>query len=223
LKIRNIEFDKFGAVILLPKNHEGLKTGSRRIRLIDATPYILGWINNHPKKADPDAPLFPFKTTRVQFLTRKYARLAGVTKHSNPHAFRHARLTHLSQIYNEMELREFAGWGRESNMPSVYIHISGKDLDRKLLEHHGLLEEEKKLQEETRPLKPLKCPRCEVINPADAGYCYKCSMALTLNAATEAVIKREYTDNLMNKLLEYPEVQELLKLKLADLEKQHPT
>ena len=223
LKIKNVSFDKYGAIIILPKNHEGLKTGSRRLRLIDSTPYLQAWINAHPKKGNPEAPLWPspqgggLKIVQVQHLVKKYAEKAGVKKHVHPHLFRHSRLTQLAQIYSEMELRELAGWSKTSNMPSIYLHVSGKSLDKKLLEHHGLLEPEEKKEAEAKPLKPLKCPRCETTNPADAKFCYKCSMILTLGAAVELEGKRKHTDDLMRDLLEDPEMQKMMRRKLAKM------
>ncbi|MBA7594647.1 Tyrosine recombinase XerC [subsurface metagenome] len=225
LKIRNVDFDKYGGIILLPKNQEGLKTGSRRIRLIDTAPYLQGWINAHPKKNDPDAPLWlgnrgtALKITQTQALIKKYTAKAGVKKRVHPHLFRHSRLTALAKMpyINEMDLRIIAGWTRDSAMPAVYLHLGGRDVDRKLLQHRGLLEEEEKLEAEEKPLEPLKCPRCETINPADAKFCYKCSMALTLKAVVELEEKRERADDLMNRLFEDPEVRDLLKRKIEKM------
>ncbi len=222
LKIRNVDFDKYGAIIILPKNCTGLKTGSRRIRVIDSTPYLQKWINAHPRKNDPDAPLWMgnrddgLKITQVQALVKHYAAKAGITKNCHPHLFRHSRLTHLSQIYNEMELRLVAGWTRSSTMPAIYLHLGGKDVDKKMLEHRGLLKEGETIEAEEKPLQPIKCLRCKTINPADGKYCYKCSMALTQEAAVEL----EHTDNLMNRLFEDPEYRSLVRRKLEEMQTQ---
>jgi len=34
------------------------KTGVRRVRTINATPYLHDWLNMHPNKDDPEAPLW---------------------------------------------------------------------------------------------------------------------------------------------------------------------
>jgi len=44
LKIRDIEFDEFGAVMIIRRG----KTGGRRVRLIECAPSLATWINNHP-------------------------------------------------------------------------------------------------------------------------------------------------------------------------------
>ena len=193
--------------------------------MIDAAPYLQSWINDHPKKNDPNAPLWwgnretALKITQTQALIKKYATKAGVKKRVHPHLFRHSRLTHLAKMpyINEMDLRIIAGWTRDSAMPAVYLHLSGRDVDRKLLEHRGLLKEEETLEAEEKPLEPIKCQRCETINPADAKFCYKCSMALTLKAAVELDGKRKHTDDLMDRLLDDPEIKALLKRKIAEI------
>lgn len=45
LKIKNIQFDRYGAVIILPRRgrKNGLKTGQRRIRLFDSMPQIYNY------------------------------------------------------------------------------------------------------------------------------------------------------------------------------------
>lgn len=53
LKIKDVTIDQYGCVIMV----DG-KTGMRRIRLIESSPDLVMWINNHPKKQDRDAPLF---------------------------------------------------------------------------------------------------------------------------------------------------------------------
>ena len=51
--IGHIEFDRYGAVILV----DG-KTGQRRLRLTACVGDLQNWINVHPMKNNPDAPLF---------------------------------------------------------------------------------------------------------------------------------------------------------------------
>lgn len=99
-------------------------------------------------------------------------------------------------------------------MPAVYLHLSGRDVDKRLLEHRGLLEPEERLEEEKKPLKPVKCPRCRTVNPADAKFCFNCSMSLTVEAVAELM----HTDDLMNRLLEDPETQDFLRNKLREMQ-----
>lgn len=50
LKIRNLEFDKYGAKLMV----DG-KTGERRVRLIESVPDLKKWLSMHPDRDNPDA------------------------------------------------------------------------------------------------------------------------------------------------------------------------
>jgi len=116
LSIRDVQLDKYGAVIVV----DG-KTGMRRLRLINAVPDLQLWLNQHPNKNNPDAPLFV--TSRlygtepkgldirtVQNMVKTIAEHARITKNVHPHAFRHGRLTDLVKMgFRESELRIIAG------------------------------------------------------------------------------------------------------------------
>jgi len=124
----------------------------------------------HPYRDNHEAPLFV--TTRlydgkhkrldkrtVQNMTKTISKRAGIQKNIHPHAFRHARLTNLAkQGFSEMELRIIAGWEKNSDMPAVYIHLSGADVENKILEKNGLIEPDEEIK--TPPTKPKECPRC---------------------------------------------------------------
>ncbi len=53
LFIKHVVFDDFGCQIIV----DG-KTGMRRIRLVSSAPYLLEWINLHPRHNEPNAPLW---------------------------------------------------------------------------------------------------------------------------------------------------------------------
>jgi hypothetical protein len=82
-----------------------------------------------------------------------------------------------------MELRIFAGWTKESNMPATYLHLSGADIEKKILAQNGIIEDDRKEAEER--LKPVECPRCKTKNPVGAKYCFTCSMVLDHKLAVE--------------------------------------
>ncbi|MDN7023615.1 integrase [Methanoculleus sp. FWC-SCC1] len=105
----------------------------------------------------------------------------------HPHAIRHARLTSLTRSngkkreLSEKELRLVAGWERNSAMPEVYVHLSGADVERKLLENAGFIDDSPDPADAA--LEPRQCPRCKNLNAHDALYCAACSMALDERAA----------------------------------------
>ena len=190
LNVGGVQFDKYGAVVIV----DG-KTGQRRIRLIDSVPDLQSWLNMHPCRDDPKAPLFI--TTRkyegaprrldhhtVQNLFKTVARRAGIKKNVHPHALRHGRLTELvKKGFSEMELRIIAGWEDNSDMPAVYVHLSGADIEKKILEKNGLIEEDE--DQKAPPTKPKECPRCKTKNSYDSQYCMICSAVLDPKKAKE--------------------------------------
>lgn len=62
----------------------------------------------------------------------------------------------------------------------IYVHLSGSDIERKMLENAGLIDIDEK---GPTTLEPMMCPRCRSLNAFDAIYCSKCSMALNEQAA----------------------------------------
>jgi len=190
LKVGSIQFDNNGGVVIVNG-----KTGMRRIRLIDSVPDLQNWINMHPMRDDSNAPLFvttrlyegqyrPLNERTVQNMMKTVTNRANITKNVHPHALRHAKLTHLAkQGFSEMELRIIAGWENNSDMPAVYIHLSGADVEKKILEKNGLVEPDEEIK--TLPTKPKSCPRCKTKNAYDSQYCMNCSMVLDPKKAKE--------------------------------------
>jgi integrase len=211
LKKRDVQFDQYGCVITVTG-----KTGMRRIRLIDSVPDLQLWINQHTGKLDD--PLFPalpkiekFSRRGAQNVVVRAAERAKIEKNVHAHLFRHSKLTDLTKKgLGEMELRIFAGWENSSNMPATYLHLSGKDVEDKILAINGI----KPIEKEEEQVKPtLKvCPRCNTNNPFDAIYCRTCSMILDQTTATNIESsKSDISKEFFISALQDPEIQELLK------------
>lgn len=95
-KLKHISFDKYGTLLRVKG-----KTGDRRIRLVASTPALQTWLNDHPRKADPDAYLWfkiptqydpKNKTDHLSygFIVRLLSGIAektGVKKNMNPKCF----------------------------------------------------------------------------------------------------------------------------------------
>jgi len=98
---------------------------------------------------------------------------------------------------------EFFGWVQGSDVPSKYVHLSGRDIDDGYDRLHGIEEED---QKEESNLTPKQCPRCGEMNGPDAKYCQRCGMALTLEASEEI---EEATSEFREEFTELAEDQEL--------------
>ena len=224
LQMMNIKFDDKGGILSV----EG-KTGKRDVRIISSVPYLSTWLENHPYKNIPEAPVWtpnrystgPKVMSYDAFsktISRAFKR-AGIDKRCNPHYFRHSRASYLANRLNEFQMDQYLGWVQGSNMPSTYIHMSSSQLDNSLLELNGI-----KMDKNSKEsiLKPIKCPRCDTINSFDSKLCMKCGGALDIVTAIEYEDKlkkeretREKYDKMMNKLMEDPEILEVFKKKLS--------
>jgi integrase/recombinase XerD len=179
LQLKHVVFDEYGAVITLPKG----KTGARRVRLVYSSGYLRNWIDNHPLKLDRNSWLWVSswnEKVHICYMTfwgslRIAAKRAGIEKRVNPHSFRHARATHLAHYLTEQQLKAHLGWTPNSKMAGTYVHLSGKDVDKAILNIYGIATEE---EPGDKALKVTKCPRCKEIQDQKASFCFKCGMPL---------------------------------------------
>jgi len=200
LTVGDIEDHKHGRKVVI----DG-KTGPRRLPLLEATPAINAWLNDHP---DPtkDAPMWcqlraaekklSYHYIRQKLLVRAGERAAkadpetfaadpdapaediGFHKPLNPHHFRHSRASHLANEFTEAQLCEWFGWVQGSDVPAKYVHLSGRDIDNAYGQLHGIEPEE---DDENGPT-ITECWRCEEINEADDRFCSRCGAALDEDA-----------------------------------------
>lgn len=198
IKIKNLKIDEYGAVIVVSG-----KTGSRRVRLLDSVPDLVNWLNQHPQRDNPEAPIWMSWKNGLGYMglckiMYKSAKNSGVKKKVYPHLFRHSRLTHLAGMgFTEAELRIIAGWSADSQMPKTYIHLSGGDVDRKMLELNGKLPDKAK---ENGKTKPKTCRLCGEANSATNKFCFKCGRPLEEKAVTELMKVEQEAENAFNKL-----------------------
>ena len=200
-KIGDAVFDAFGAVFYLNRG----KTGERRVRLIESVPDLKLWISMHPNKNDPDAPLWPKQRSGAlgyagfYYLLGELCKKAGISKHVHLHLLRHSRATHLANVLTEAQMREYFGWAKDSDMPSVYVHLSGRDVDSTLLKHYGIKVE---APTEHDQLEPKMCPWCKTVNSPSARFCQSCNAPLDPASASKAVEKERKRDELMERFIE---------------------
>lgn len=140
VRLNEIEFDAYGSVLIINRG----KTGSRRIRICGkAVEYLKEWVNvNHPTKK-PDDVLFPYTYEGLAKVLKNIGKRAGLNKRIHFHMFRHGRATELSKELSDQELKIFMGWSKSSNMTETYVHLSGKDIEQKILQISGISEKDK--------------------------------------------------------------------------------
>lgn len=220
LNIKDVARDKYGYIVDL----DG-KTGHRTPRIVVSDPYLTNWLNSHPLKEKPTAPLWVMigkrdKGQRMEYATfralvQRLVEKADIKKRVYPHLFRHTRVTHLliNKQINEAQAKVYFGWVPNSTMLSEYSHLISSDVNEAILAMHGIKTENQK----ESLLKPKQCPRCETINSKDARFCQKCGSVLDVNTALELDDQRSKGDDLMSELVKDPEIQKILVKRIVEM------
>jgi site-specific recombinase XerD len=225
LKIKEIDFDKYGALLSVIG-----KTGSRRVRIVASSPYLAEWINKHPMKDNPDAPLWIRKDytnkllsyERVKVILIHLKKKSGIKKKVNPHNFRHSRATFLANFLTEAQLKEMFGWTQSSDMASIYVHLSGRDVDNALLRTYGIEQDEKNGHESE--LKPKECIRCKQVNPVTNKFCSMCGMVLNEKTIVEVIekdLERKKADEVLDELIKDEKFREMFLNKIKEVVNKH--
>jgi integrase/recombinase XerD len=200
------------------------KTGSRRVPLIDSTPYLAEWLENHSMREEPEAPLWVgigtvgrnkrFEYAAMRKMLQSVARKANIKKKVNPHNFRHSRATMLANHLTEAQMNQYFGWVTGSDMPSTYVHLSGRDVDDAILKMRGL--SKPKEEEVESSLAPKKCPRCDLTNKATGKFCMRCGAILDVQTAVAMQDEIKNLDEKFSILLQDGDVQKLLIKKMIE-------
>jgi len=220
LRILNVCFDQHGAALIVNG-----KTGPRRVRVIAAAPALASWLNIHPLRSDPNAPLWvgigtvgryePLDYNGARALLRRLAKNACLNKRLYSHLMRHTRATELANILTEAQMKEFLGWVQSSDMPSVYVHLSGRDVDGALLKAHGIIinqEDDAKME-----ITSIVCPRCKQKVGPEGQFCSVCGMVLDLKTAVKLEEDKLKANQIMDMLMKDEEVRNLLMKKIREL------
>jgi len=216
LQIKHVSFEEYGARLTV----QG-KTGMRKILVINSSPYLQEWINQHPLNENPEAFLWHGQRaeaigyTRIMDILKNASRRAGIKKRVYLHLLRHSRATLLANKMSDSALKHYLGWTQSSKMAGIYIHMSGKETDETILEINGIhVNKEKK----ESLMKPKKCSKCRTINEATNRFCKLCGLPLDQKEADrilKADVERSQADEIMNQLTKDPEILELIKRKLS--------
>ena len=154
----------------------------------------------------------------IQILKRT-AKMAGISKRVNPHNFRHSRASFIANHLTEAQMNEYFGWTQGSNMTSIYVHLSGRNVDNALLRLNGI---ETAVKKQDSIMTPKKCPRCQEANQATNKFCARCGIALDSETKFEVVrqtLERKEADQALDKLLEDDEFRQLFMQKLLAMKK----
>lgn len=219
LRINQVKFDNYGALLLVNG-----KTGFRRVRVVSSVPYLTEWMNKHPLKDTQKEFLWINRKYKMQGYSsimntlHRAACKAKIEKRVNPHNFRHSRASYLANHLTEAQMNEYFGWVQGSEMASIYVHLSGRDVDNALLKVYGI---ENNTEKKESVLKPIECTRCQEANQATNKYCSRCGIPLDPKESLDTIkesLQRKNADQMLDSLLKDQNFREMFIEKLSSLQ-----
>lgn len=186
LKLKDVQRVSYGYTVTITG-----KTGTRSPLLISSAPYLSRWLALHPKRDDPEAPVWlhhlgtkPLGYNAICVMLARLFKRCGINKPSHPHIFRHSRVTYVlaNAIMNEQQSKLYFGWSPDSDMPgSTYAHLIDSDVNNAILRENHLSPQQQHHEE----LRPIACHNCRELNAAKTEYCTKCGAVLDMKRAYE--------------------------------------
>lgn len=119
-----MELDKDGKsreVFTVNIRPETSKTLGRKIRVPNATPYLLNWFKIHPDKNDPNAFILPMSYAQLNGTVHRTGQKV-FNKTITPHICRHSSATYYANILTEQQLCYRYGWIIGSKVTRRYVN-----------------------------------------------------------------------------------------------------
>jgi integrase/recombinase XerD len=222
LKIRSVVQNKSGAVLYISPTSRNIKSSQPKpIPITWSVGYLNKWLDVHPLKDNPDAPLWVnlHGKTRNQIMTYKIirqsllkvAKAAGLKRRVFYHLFKHQKVTDMMlNGFSDQEINYQAGWAKGSTrMLDVYGNFKDIDMVKSIFERQGLKPND---EESTQRVTLKKCPRCDAILVSNARSCHQCTLVLdaSLNKERDA-IEEDVAKKAILKMMENPEVRAMFK------------
>lgn len=225
-RIKDVVFTDDGCEITFPVS----KTKSRTVLLTYAAGYVKEYLSRHPLRHDPDGKLIvteklmnigtkenhvpgyrSLDSDTIRENLKEIAKRAGIKKRVYPHLLRHTRATEYAKTMTEANMRIIFGWTPNSNITSIYTHLSGQDAKDAIKAHHGL----KVITKNSLGVEVGMCMKCDATNPVSAQICWQCKAPLT----REARERREKMEKTMMDLMDNPEFMKMV----SDINKSEKT
>lgn len=192
------------------------KTGPRTILACECVRALLAWIEVHPCRDDPKAPLWVSTTGRLakERLALTYSHLRAIVqeafkrtslkKRFNPHLFRHSRATWcVEHDWSSYQLCRHFGWELDSGMPATYLSLSDKLVHDKMLATYGI-------KNDAEAARPEPCSRCGGVLPLGRQSCAACGMPTAKSPRYRELLAEETARDKIGELLRLPEVRAAL-------------
>ena len=163
----------------------------RKFPLVESVGYLRAYLNKHPLRSDPRAPLWlsnsqnrqrmPLTDRGLRFIVQEIAKRANLGKRVWVHQFRHSAATRMAPKLALPIMNDLMGWSKTSRMHATYVQLDGEASQRAVLEIYGMGVAENK----PKPVEMTSCPNCKTANQPGNIMCAACGRALsTLGAVS---------------------------------------
>lgn len=211
LHIRDVEFDEMGAKLLVNG-----KIGEDFARIISSAPSLAIWLDNHPLRDDPDAPVWigfgrtnhlrQLSHSAARAILRNLANRAGIEgKRIHFYLFRYTRIDETQGVLTESQQCMMFGWRFGSRMPGTYFRRYGKHIDDAQAIMNGITPPKK---ESIRMLTTKECVRCKSENSPVAKFCNRCGNVLNVQTAIKMDEANKMVETIRERLENDPEITE---------------
>lgn len=207
-----MELDSIGAKLFVNG-----KVGEDYVRVISSAPSLAVWLDCHPCRDDPDAPVWagfsPYsRRNQLSYaaackMLKDAARRAGIKKRVHFYLFRHTRIDETQGKLTEAQQCMMFGWKFGSRMPGVYFKRSGRHIDDAQAIMNGI---KKPTEERPVTLKPKNCARCKSDNSPVSKFCNRCGSVLDIETAVKLDEARGMVEKIIEELADDPEKMEKL-------------
>jgi len=180
--------------------------GIRTVYLRSACGYIRNWLNIHPRRNDPNAPLFcnlrkPYgliNPKRIYEIVIKAAEEANIEKNIYTHLTRHYFTTKALVTYSEAVVKKLRGDTKRSRIIDEYSHLVQSDVGTAWKRQQGI---ETNDIDEPKFFEPIICPQCQFVNQPTCIFCGRCGLALS----DETIFKQKQKKpmEILSKLLKF--------------------
>lgn len=233
LRVGDVQVDGRAGSVTLNQDALGRKGASGVRPLTWSKPYVANWLDVHPRRSDPEAPLFHRLTKpnggwegedgalsyqQLQKILKQIAVRAGVDRSkSNPHNFRKTAISQwIRQGFSEQEIKHRACWVKDSAMFETYSQVTDEEMNEQIIQQYGLA------GGETERNKPGidSCPQCQTPLRGDSRFCPGCGLALSQRAAHDL---EQAEDDIFEDMAAATDEGEIAMLRdLRELVKEHP-
>jgi hypothetical protein len=181
------------------------KEGVGFLRCIDSFYYVSKWLNEHPLKHNPKAPLFINLGTRGKYerlkpiaankLIREKCRMLGINKPITLYSFKRNGVT-LSRLRgdSDVDIQHRARWTSTRQLKTYDLSTQDDSFTIELIKR-GIIKQDKKYAE----VKPLsrKCMFCSFDNGIAEKVCANCKRLLDRTAIEQEEKKKEEESKLL--------------------------